>query len=341
MHPADRALCFVEPFATAMGPPAAVRLLATVRRAAVDSVLAQYREEAANAALQIGTDTLQTGTGGSDGAPSWQAFADIAHTALGAYHSEVMRRARGLSHAVAAVDRRWHASDKPELLDDPNLDQELRRRIMHRLDHANRTLRSYSYFLDELQPLLRTGEPTTILDLAAGHGGFAIAATELARSRGVELHFTATDLKREYLDMGAAAADKADVDVRFKVQDALDLSNIKPGEYDIILSTQSLHHFPSPLVAVMHDAAARVAGRGVVLIDGCRSALVGTFIGAWGMLHERAWRAFSHDAFTSFRRFFTPEELELLCRLSPLGEGVQVKWTPPGHIIAVLETRPI
>ena len=325
-HPADRAISTVAPLVSGMGPPLVVAALAARRRRHVTDVVARFRPAADAAGARI-----------LDGDPRGQAdLAHVADEALADLRARSLAESSPLPRALAWLDSRWHAPEKAELLDDPQLDPALRTRIMAQLDHVNVTLGNYRAFLDAIVPLCRADGPTTILDLAAGHGGFAIAATELAAQRGLDLRFTATDLKQEYLDMGAAEAARRGVSVQFAVQDALDLRNLDPGSFDVVISTQSLHHFPAGLVAVMFRAAATAAGRGVVFVDGCRSALTGLGLAAWGLAHDRDWRVFSHDAWTSCRRFFVPAELEVLCRLGSWGEDADVRWMPPGHLCARL-----
>jgi ubiquinone/menaquinone biosynthesis C-methylase UbiE len=268
-------------------------------------------------------------------------LAAVAADALCDMRARVRAQARqaGAVTALAAlVDRRWADTDEGEYLDDPALDPRVRTSIMANLDATNEALDSYERFLEALAPLLRAdGRPTRVLDLAAGHGGFALAAARLARRRGLALRFTASDLVREYLDLGAEVAAREGLEVEFAVQDALDLSGLAPGAYDIVVCTQSLHHFPPGLVAVMFAEAARVAGRGVVFVDGCRSVLSGIGLAIFGSLRFRN-PAFVHDAWVSARRFFVPEELELLARVGPWGDGVESSWVEPGHCLLRLRT---
>ena len=132
----------------------------------------------------------------------------------------------------------------------------------------------------------------------------------------MDVEFTASDIHREYLDLGATRARQAGLASRFELQDALDLSNLKAGDYDVITCTQSLHHFGPGQIAVMFSEASRIATRGVVFIDGARSALTAAAVVGLGLLMFRH-RPFAHDALVSFRRFFVPEELALIARLCP------------------------
>lgn len=321
----DRGIAATARTAGRLGPPLITALLADQRRAALEAALERHRPAAA---------ALAPGLGAGD-AVARDRLAVLAAIALGDMRSAlaVGARSAGLGRAAArAFDARFHDGDLPEYLDDPGLDPDLRRRIMASLDSVNETISGYESFLDALRPLVRDRGPTRVLDLAAGHGGFALSAAREARDRGLDLVFTASDIKREYLDMGAAVARREGLPVEFVLQDALDLSNLERGAYDVVLCTQSLHHFPPGLIAVMFQEAARVAGRGVVFVDGCRSLATGAFLAVLGTLRYRS-RGFVHDSWVSARRFYVPEELELLARLGPFGDRVESRWVRPGHCL--------
>jgi hypothetical protein len=86
----------------------------------------------------------------------------------------------------------------------------------------------------------------------------------------------------------------------------------------------------------MFAEAARIAAHGVLFIDGMRSAINAAMVTSLEYLLYRD-RALAHDTLISFRRFFVPEELQLLARLSPWGAHASASWMPPGH--CVLELR--
>ena len=259
-------------------------------------------------------------------------LAEHAFASMRSRVGHLAQRANWLVSCSATLDAWWCDAREPEYLDDPALDANKRVGIVSRLDGLNAMLGSYPLFFEYLVPLLGSDRHTRVLDLAAGHGGFALAAAALAERRGRTLELVATDIKREYLELGARRARSAGLDVHFMVQDALDLSNLQTGEYDVVTCTQSLHHFRPGQVAVMFAEAARVARRGVLFIDGARSALHAVGVVGLGLLAYRD-SAFAHDALISFRRFFVPEELELLARLSPWGARASVRWIPPAHCL--------
>ncbi len=300
-------------------------MLGPLRRQALAESLALVRPD-----VERLTDSLHAGD-----ASARRGLADLAEAALSHLRQCVQRLAaeRTLLHRwTAAADALWRSPTEGEHIDDPSLPAEVRTRAMRDLDALNGALGTYPLFLAELQPLMAPDRPTRILDLAAGHGGFALALARAAREEGIQVEITATDLVQEYLDLGAEEAEREDLPVRFRVQDALDLSNLAAGEYDVVVCTQALHHFPAGLVAVMFEAATRAATRGVAFLDGCRS-IVGAppLVGYARMRYGNPTLA--HDAYISIRRFFVPEELELLARVGPWGDGVEARRVKPGHCL--------
>jgi 2-polyprenyl-3-methyl-5-hydroxy-6-metoxy-1,4-benzoquinol methylase len=300
-------------------------VLAPLRERARDAVLDEHRSRAAGLMLRMR----------SGDRAARNEFAALSERALAQIRRAVLDGPprRGWSSRCAALaDRLWRASGQSEYLDDPDLDEGVRVRILEHLDAVNDLLDFYRTLFDRLVPMLHPSRPTRVLDLAAGHGGFALSLARLARQRHIELELVASDIKPEYLALGEAHARRENLPVRFVVQDALDLDNLAAGSYDVVTSTQSLHHFGAGQVAVMWAEAARVAGRGVLFADGARSALNAAGLCGLGLVLYGD-PAFAHDAWVSFRRFFVPEELEVLARLGPAGDGASAAWTPPGHCV--------
>ncbi len=313
------------------------RLARRGARAPLGALLRAARSEAVRAVCaEHGRTIAALGPRLRDGEHSARLELDhLAESAFASMRQRVGTLAQSSSWVVgcsATLDAWWSNAEQLEYLDDPHLDPEKRVAIVARLDGLNALLGSYALFFDYLRPLLSRDRRTKVLDLAAGHGGFALAAAALAERTGCALEVVASDIKREYLELGAARARSAGLDVRFRVQDALDLSNLDVGEYDVVTCTQSLHHFRPGQVAVMFAEAARVARRGVLFIDGARSALNAVAVVGFGLLAYRD-SAFAHDALISFRRFFVPEELDLLARLSPWGASSSAEWIPPAHCL--------
>ena len=298
-------------------------------------LLGEARAQAALRALDLfGPRALELAAAMDAGEPgAAEAYGAHVERALSHMRSWVRDQAgSSIERLTAQVHGRFGDTDEEEYLDDPDLDPAMRVRMLEHLDAINTVVGNYRAFFAQMEPLLRADRPTRILDLAAGHGGFALEVARIAARRGLSVEMTATDLRAEYLALGEATAAREGLDVRFAVQDALDLSNLEPGAYDVVVCTQSIHHFPASMTARMFREASKAAGRGVVFIDGCRSVLHGAAIHTLGRLRYRD-PGLAHDAWVSFRRFYSPEELGLIAQLGPEGPDVEARWMAPAHCL--------
>ena len=310
---------------TSAGPPLSVTVLGPLRAEAAARSFSSRRHRAMDLGRRI--------TDGSTSARD--ELAALAEEALLEMRADVALRARSAGAreaALACCDGWWGDCDADEIMDDSSIDLALRNDILAALDSLNGVIGSYERFFETLVPLARPGSVTRVLDLAAGHGGFVRAAANIARKLGLNLQFTASDLKSEYLELGTGLAERERLPVEFVTQDALDLSNISAGNYDIITCTQSLHHFPPGLVTLMFATATRAAARGVVFIDTCRSPLSGAALAIYGTVQTRN-SAWVHDAWVSMRKSMVPEELELLARIGRPSDHLESTWIQPGHCL--------
>jgi SAM-dependent methyltransferase len=298
--------------------------LSPLRRVALEETLLRFRSEAV--ALEHGLSAAE--------ASARAALSDLAERAIAHQRRVLVREAhaRGWTRLMVAFDEAFHRTTRGELMDDPALPAGRRARIIESLDQFNQTVGSYGLFLDAMRPLLGEARQVRVLDLASGHGGFPLALARLSRRDHLPLSITASDLRREYLDVGREIARREGLDVTFRVQDALDLRDLSDDPPDLVVCTQAIHHFPAGLVARLFDEAARVAKLGVVLIDGVRNLSFVPFIAGYGYLRARD-PGFVHDGVISLRRFFALEELALLARLVPRAGTLETVWAPPSHAV--------
>lgn len=283
--------------------------------------------------------------------PLWDGVLAGEPAAVAAYDQvvlEVLETLRAQTNRDAAAGPvaallgrldRWLYKDGPELLDDVQFPLAKRLQILETLDGLNVHLGSYRRWCAALEPLITAAaagrdRPVELHDLAAGHGGFAIAVKQYL---GARVAVTASDLRPEYLELGRQHARRRAVAVRFVQQDATRLRNLRGDGVDLFLCTQSLHHFPPGMVARMLGEAARAARTGVCFIDGERGyfpLLLAPLMGAYG----KSWGAL-HDTWVSLRRCYLAEELELVGQLAPaLPAGAQLTAArlPPGHLMLTI-----
>ena len=246
---------------------------------------------------------------------------------------------RGLVHRFD----HWFYRDIPEMEDDPAFPMAQRQAIIHTIHRFNHHAGSYDRFIRCLEPLILAAEaehggPVRMVDLAAGAGGLACALKERF---GERVEVTATDVSPDFLAWGRQMAQERRLNVDFSVQDATDLRNLEDRQFDVVICTQALHHFPAGMAARMLGQASRVARSAVCFIDGERepiyAALLGAVMGAYG----RTWPVV-YDTVASVRRMYTREELDLLATLIP---GMPTHWEAkaqrlsPGHLTVVMRPR--
>jgi 2-polyprenyl-3-methyl-5-hydroxy-6-metoxy-1,4-benzoquinol methylase len=266
-----------------------------------------------------------------DRAAGREAFGAIAERLVCELRARVVDRSppTTLTGIAARLDARL-PTDTLEHIDDPAFPEARRTAAIRRLDGLNRLLGSYVRFADALEPLLPADLPATVLDIASGHGGFAIALARLARDRGRPLRVIASDLRAEYLDLGRRRAAAEGVDVEFRVVDAFAIdASFAPGEIDVVTCTQTLHHFGPAMAAGLIAESVRVARRGILFVDALRSLQSLLLLGALTFLGSLD-AAFCHDAVVSIRKSFVPEELSLVARCAPGGEALDAFFLPPG-----------
>lgn len=239
-----------------------------------------------------------------------------------------------LSRAMVATDAAAR-STAGEIMDLPWVPRWMRRLEMSTLDRVNVELGSYERWAIALDRALQTthgAPPSTLMDLAAGSGGFFrfLARSGLARSRGWSL--IATDIERTYVEQGARECAREGVSdqVRCETRSAVELESLR-GTVDLFVCTQALHHMPPGLVLRVIAGAIRSAPRGIVLIDLVRgamlSAMTGIALSAVARVPFVVW-----DGVQSVRRAYLPSELVLLAKLAGAGT-VDARWEAPAHQI--------
>jgi SAM-dependent methyltransferase len=320
-----------------IGPPFRVRN-ARMRERALDSLVARYAPRIAELSPGVGRreeraiDTFD------------RVIAEAVTELRGAAEARAVRDT--FDRAAHLVDRVMYRN-RAELLDDPAFDGELRIRSLDRLDRMNEAIGAYDAFVGLIVPLVERARARgvacpVVVDLASGHGGFAL---ELARRIGAadgRARVIATDLHDEYLDIGRQHVREAgipDSALSFLVQDALDLGDLEAkvgAPIDVVCCTQTVHHFPAGFVARMLGEAAAVARHGAIIVDGERNPFAMVLIATMAVLLGRGSLPFLHDAVVSMRRMYTEQELALIASLAPFRDGggalsVSRGWVHPGH----------
>lgn len=196
-----------------------------------------------------------------------------------------------------------------EILDDPGVDPEIRRRSIDDVTRSNKILGGLHAALSALKPLL--SDDATLLDVGTGLADIPNAARKFAHIRTIGVD--------EAPSLLAAARSRLDFPV---CANALSLP-FRDRSIDIVMCSQVLHHFEDrdaeALIREMH----RVARKAVLISDLRRSwiAAAGFWLVSFPLGFHRVTR---HDGVVSVLRGFTPDDLRRLVR-NATGEQPTIK----------------
>ena len=194
-----------------------------------------------------------------------------------------------------------------EILDDPNVDPEIRERSIGDVTRSNRLLgglRAARLGVRDATREFRDG--ATLLDIGSGLADIPADASRDARARGLALTTIAVDEALSLLVASRARVSEA------VCANALALP-FRDDSIDVVMCSQVLHHFEQAnaerLVAEMN----RVARRGALVSDLRRSwlAAIGFWIVSFILRFHPVTR---HDGVVSVLRGFTGRELSKLIR---------------------------
>ena len=222
-------------------------------------------------------------------------------------------------------------TDDAERMDDASADGRDRLEWVRALDRMNHMTLAYAHQCDLLMPLIaglaRNGRPVGILELAAGSGGLAFALAERARLTGVEVSITASDIVPEMVSEGNRLAEERNLPVSFRRLNAFDFEGIEPGSVDLVVISQSLHHFTPGQLALMIAQAELHGASAFVGIDGYRSLLL--FGGVPLVAALQGITAFTQDGLTSARKFFSEIELDIITAIATRRQAHRVTCSWP------------
>ena len=210
-------------------------------------------------------------------------------------------------------------SDEQEIMDSSTVSESERHELVTALDRQNAFMGLYSRYATLLWPLVgeiaeRTGRRVKLLELASGSGGLALALASEAEKLGMPLAVTGSDIVPRYIDEANRLACEKKLPVTFRLLDAFRTTPGDEEHFDIVLISQSLHHFTPGKLAVMIDHACRRKASAFVGIDGYRDMLLG--IGMPLAAGIQGKTAFTLDSITSSRKFYSEPELALLAEVA-------------------------
>jgi SAM-dependent methyltransferase len=222
-----------------------------------------------------------------------------------------------------------------EYLDAPGVDPRLVRRSLADVALANALFGGTRAVLLELGLVLpELGASATLLDVGSGVGDIAARARELARRQRVELSLITIDMA-ETLAVASRARTGSAVRGNATALPFADRS------VDVVMCSQTLHHFDDTSAARVLKELDRVARVRVIISDLRRSWLAAA--GLWLASFPLGFHPVSrHDGIVSIMRGYTRDELSRLVHSSTgrlpnvkrhVGWRVTATWRPePGHV---------
>jgi ubiquinone/menaquinone biosynthesis C-methylase UbiE len=192
-----------------------------------------------------------------------------------------------------------------EYLDEPGIDPRIVRRSLADVALANSLFGGTRCVLMELSELLPRLTPSaTLLDVGSGLGDIAAQARELARRHGVELSLVTIDRAETLAAASRARSGNA------VCGDAAELP-FATRSVDVVMCSQTLHHFDDDHAASVVRELDRVARVRVIVADLRRSWLAAA--GLWCVSFPLRFHPVSrHDGVVSIMRGYTTKELRRL-----------------------------
>lgn len=252
--------------------------------------------------------------------PAYTGIAELEHatdTLMQRFHQErlaVSEQLGGGFYMGELIDRSLR-TDEPEIMDSPSIAEQEKLELVSALDRQNNVMGLYRQYASLIFPLVRelaTSKKRVIrlIELAGGTGGLALALAAEAEKEGLPLSVTGSDIVPAYIEHGNYEAHRRQLPVTFRLFDASSMDGAGNERYDLMLLSQSLHHFSPGQLAVMIAASGSQGASAFIGIDGSRDLLLG--IGMPLIAALQGIPAFVMDGLTSARKFYSEPELSLI-----------------------------
>jgi SAM-dependent methyltransferase len=216
------------------------------------------------------------------------------------------------------LDRAIRTSES-EHMDDRKLPEAEKLQLVQALDRQNQMLRLYPRYVDILLSMLADvlkdgGREARVLELASGSGGLALALAEEAKRQHLAVSVTASDIVPIYIEEGNRQAAERDLPVTFQLLNAFNLPDFEAGSFDLMVLSQSIHHFTPGQIAIMIAQSAKHTTTAFVAIDGYRSVLLAGGVPLMASMQGIA--SFALDGFISARKFYSEQELDIIAEIA-------------------------
>ncbi len=275
--------------------------------------------------------------------PKWgteEELEEMADRCVEAFLDERFEVSKKLGAGFLAAELfdRSLRTDEREHMDDPSTSASKRFELIKALDAMNSMMMFYPLFIRLIEPSIRSiasrkKRPARILELASGAGGLALAIAEEAKKHNLPAEITGSDIVPEYVAYGNRLAEERQLPLTFQVINAFSMKSDAAGSYDIILVSQSMHHFtPGQLARIIVQSKKKGASLFLGL-DGHRGLELLLGVPAIAMLQGVVLLAL--DGYTSARKFYSELELDLIAQVATGSNRHRVEFSWPLSILAV------
>jgi len=240
--------------------------------------------------------------------------------------------------AAELVDRAIRTSES-EVMDQDGVAESERLALVRALDRQNMMLGLYGRYVDILLPSIKEAarheqREVRVLELASGSGGLALALGEEVRRQELRVRITGSDIVPAFVEEGNLHAMNKGLPVSFELLNAFNLQEIEMREFDLVVMSQSLHHFSPGQLAVIIAQSVKYSTRGFVGIDGYRSVLLACGVPLIAGL--QGFGSFALDGLTSARKFYSELELDIIAEVAAGKNSHEVACSWPLSVITVL-----
>jgi len=216
---------------------------------------------------------------------------------------------------------------RPELMDQPDLDESSHRRALTGLGRINALSHTLRALADEVCRIAESkGLPSVrVLDVASGGGDVAIRLARSARSRGVEVEVHGCDISPTAVAFAQSRAERAGLE-RLSFSQRNVLEEPLPEGYDVVMCSLFLHHLDQADAEALLERMAAAATRMILVDDLTRSCLA--YLSAYVGCRLLTTSPIVHtDGPLSVRAAFTIAEVRQLTeRLRLQGATIRAHW---------------
>lgn len=257
---------------------------------------------------------------------------------------EVSKALGGSFFLTELLDKAIRTSDG-EIMDQDNVPDHEKLEMVQALDRQNNMMQLYPRYIDILLPLIceiaeHKKREVRVLELASGVGGLALALAEAMQRNKVQVSITGSDIVPAYIEEGNFQATKKHLPVRFRLLNAFDLQKeaFSTDEFDLVVISQSLHHFTPGQLATIIAQSARHTTTAFIGIDGYRSVLLTGGVPLIAGLQGSG--PFALDGLTSARKFYSELELDMIAEMATGNRNHTVLCSWPFTILNVRFDHP-